>query len=120
MGDSNGIFKSFQETCMKDTHKPVREPRIPAGTLLTAKPAATKGKTAVREKGIQPPVPAATRPTLGEDREQRIRVAAYLRAERRGFVPGREFEDWLAAEAEVDATAALRQGRAAAGSARPH
>ncbi|MGH8285988.1 MAG: DUF2934 domain-containing protein [Steroidobacteraceae bacterium] len=31
-----------------------------------------------------------------------ISEAAYLRAERRGFVPGREAEDWLAAELEVE------------------
>jgi hypothetical protein len=31
-----------------------------------------------------------------------IAEAAYLRAERRGFAPGNEHEDWLAAEAEVD------------------
>ena len=36
------------------------------------------------------------------DRERRIAVAAYLRAERRGFVPGAELEDWLDAENEVD------------------
>jgi len=32
-----------------------------------------------------------------------IAQAAYLRAERRGFAPGGEHEDWMAAEAEVDA-----------------
>jgi hypothetical protein len=32
-----------------------------------------------------------------------IAEGAYLRAERRGFVSGHEEEDWLAAEAEVDA-----------------
>jgi hypothetical protein len=31
-----------------------------------------------------------------------ISEAAYLRAERRGFVPGHEVEDWLAAEQEVE------------------
>ena len=29
-------------------------------------------------------------------------MAAYYRAERRGFAPGHEVEDWLAAEAEID------------------
>jgi hypothetical protein len=29
--------------------------------------------------------------------------AAYFRAEQRGFAPGEEVADWLAAEAEVDA-----------------
>ena len=36
-------------------------------------------------------------------RQQMIAAAAYLRAERRRFVPGAEWEDWLQAEAEVDA-----------------
>jgi hypothetical protein len=31
-------------------------------------------------------------------REQRIREAAYFNAERRGFAPGGELADWLAAE----------------------
>lgn len=33
--------------------------------------------------------------------QARIAEAAYYRAERRGFAPGGEIEDWLAAEAEV-------------------
>jgi hypothetical protein len=37
-----------------------------------------------------------------EGRYRMIAEAAYLRAERRGFLPGREVEDWLAAEAEVE------------------
>jgi hypothetical protein len=36
-------------------------------------------------------------------RRTMIAEGAYLRAERRGFVPGHDTEDWLAAEAEVDA-----------------
>lgn len=35
-------------------------------------------------------------------RERSIALAAYYRAERRGFCPGCELEDWLAAEREVD------------------
>jgi len=35
-------------------------------------------------------------------REEFIRTAAYFRAERRGFAPGGELEDWLEAEREVD------------------
>ena len=40
---------------------------------------------------------------LLEDRERRIRIAAYLKAERRGFAPGHELDDWLAAQEEEDA-----------------
>lgn len=36
-----------------------------------------------------------------EEVAQMIREAAYFRAMRRGFAPGHEFEDWLAAEREV-------------------
>ncbi|MGK2953532.1 MAG: DUF2934 domain-containing protein [Thiobacillus sp.] len=34
-------------------------------------------------------------------RQQQIAVAAYLRAEARGFAPGGELEDWLEAERKV-------------------
>jgi hypothetical protein len=46
-----------------------------------------------------------------EQRAALIAEAAYFRAEKRGFSPGNETEDWLAAEAEVDAR--LLQGAAA-------
>jgi hypothetical protein len=39
---------------------------------------------------------------LADAREQRIREAAYFKAEARGFAPGHELEDWLAAEAALD------------------
>ena len=35
-------------------------------------------------------------------REERIRVCAYFKAERRGFAPGQALQDWLAAEQEID------------------
>lgn len=35
-------------------------------------------------------------------REQMIAEAAYYRAERRNFAGGREMDDWLAAEEEID------------------
>lgn len=43
-----------------------------------------------------------------EDRERLIRATAYFRAQRRGFAPGSELEDWLAAEKEVDGAASIR------------
>ena len=39
----------------------------------------------------------------GEGREQMIATAAYYRAERRGFYGGDEVQDWLEAEAGIDA-----------------
>ena len=41
-------------------------------------------------------------PHVMEDRGDSISKLAYLKAQRRGFAPGHELEDWLAAEDEVD------------------
>jgi hypothetical protein len=44
-------------------------------------------------------------PLIVSESERRAMIAAeaYLRAERRNFAAGHEIEDWLAAEAEVNA-----------------
>jgi hypothetical protein len=42
-------------------------------------------------------------PAPSIDRQQMISEAAYRYAQARGFEPGHDIEDWLAAEAEVDA-----------------
>ncbi len=42
-----------------------------------------------------------------EERHRRIAEAAYYRAERRGFVPGGDHEDWLEAEKEIQAMETL-------------
>lgn len=54
----------------------------------------------VKSPGQATPAEPSTRgaqPT----RFEAIQLAAYLRAERRGFSPGYEMEDWLAAEREI-------------------
>jgi Protein of unknown function (DUF2934) len=38
-----------------------------------------------------------------EERHEMVAVAAYYRAERRGFLPGHEREDWFEAAAVIDA-----------------
>jgi hypothetical protein len=38
-------------------------------------------------------------------RHEQIALAAYRRAEERGFEPGHEMEDWLSAEREIDSRA---------------
>ncbi len=55
-----------------------------------------------RARSGQPPA-AVTLPS----RDELIRVEAYLRYERNGCTPGRELDDWLAAEREVDRMMAL-------------
>lgn len=49
---------------------------------------------------VQQPVSKPVEVPTGETRYRWIAHAAYLRAEKRGFAPGREIDDWLAAEAE--------------------
>ena len=44
------------------------------------------------------------RPDGEEGRLRRIAEAAYYNSERRGFAPGYELEDWLAAEAQINTT----------------
>ncbi len=54
------------------------------------------------------------------ERHRMISEAAYFRAERRGFAPGADMEDWLAAEADVDRemqSGGSRSAHAAAASA---
>ena len=41
-------------------------------------------------------------PHFSDPRRTAIAEAAYFRAERRGFAPGHELEDWLAAETEIN------------------
>jgi len=52
------------------------------------------------------PSPFSQRPVLSPDSSayrELVAIAAYYRAERRGFAPGGEVEDWLEAEREVEA-----------------
>ena len=45
-----------------------------------------------------------------EMRRAMIAERAYLRSEKRGFIPGRETEDWLAAEVEIDSLLKASRG----------
>jgi hypothetical protein len=56
------------------------------------------------------PAAKGARPTPSEaERQAWIEQAAYYRAEKRGFTPGSEIEDWIAAEAELMAHLGGRQ-----------
>ncbi len=46
-----------------------------------------------------------------EERDRLISQTAYHLAERRGFAPGAELDDWLKAEAEVDSMLRKRSER---------
>jgi hypothetical protein len=67
------------------------------------------GKTADRSREdsahVMPPKePSMPRQSaeLMQQRHRQIAELAYYKAQQRGFEPGHELEDWLAAEAEVD------------------
>ena len=83
-------------------------------------------RSAIRETETAVPVrrsrrkaDSATTITAAE-RLRMIETAAYYRAGRRGFRCGNETEDWLSAEAEVDAMIASARGSSAGvGAKRP-
>jgi Protein of unknown function (DUF2934) len=77
-----------------------------ARTQKTSKPAAKKAgsKAAVAAKSRRSNAKARAEPApalSAQERERLIAQAAYFRAERRGFAPGGELQDWIEAETEV-------------------
>jgi hypothetical protein len=92
--------------------EPMANRRFP-DSPRTPDPAPPVDPKAVKRPTIAPKAPstppARTRVTA-EARRALIAENAYGRAERRGFEPGHENEDWLAAEAEVDALLRAQQG----------
>ena len=74
-----------------------------------ASPLSTRKPAAPRAKNMPATTPAGV--DISDDvRRAMIAECAYLRAERRGFAPGHEEEDWIAAEAEVDRLLKARHG----------
>ena len=62
-------------------------------------------KSVKKVQAIKPDAAPTPPQVLDDELRQRIAQAAYYRAQQRGFSPGYEVEDWLAAEAEVRKTA---------------
>jgi hypothetical protein len=83
----------------KTTARPSR--RTASARVAPAAPRKEKAKVAAAKPGRARPGAAAS--PAGFDRLRMVEMAAYFRAERRGFEPGHEVEDWIAAEAEIDA-----------------
>jgi hypothetical protein len=75
--------------------------KAPAAKTPAAKTPATKAPAA-KTHSRKPKAAAVGHSRSDEDRQASIARAAYLRSLSRGFQPGFELEDWLAAEAEVD------------------
>jgi hypothetical protein len=87
---------------------PAPKPRIKARTQTASKPEPLTVPPDVTLDAMPPSKARAKRAAMEpamiteDQRRGMIAEAAYLRAERRGFAPGGEHEDWMAAEAEVD------------------
>jgi hypothetical protein len=79
--------------------QPPERPRRPAPAAN--RPAATPVATGLSTRlEPSPKGPADFEPS--SSRQALIATAAYYRAEKRGFQPGHELQDWLAAEREID------------------
>jgi hypothetical protein len=70
-------------------------PSATAGASAPVRPGATLATGKIASSG-------SARRVTPETRREMIAERAYLRAEKRGFTPGKETEDWLAAEVEID------------------
>ncbi len=81
---------------------PLTTSGTPMGPASAAPAGAEGGKSQARGARRPEVVKTEPRATLVPiNLEDEIRRAAYLMAEKRGFEPGHETEDWIAAEREV-------------------
>ena len=84
--------------------------KTPKRTAAQPRAKSTSKRTAMPKPPAAASAVEAGKPTAGvefspSDRQLMIEREAYLRAERRGFEPGHELEDWLAAEHSLGAHA---------------
>jgi hypothetical protein len=101
-----------------DTKSPAKRPATRAATTAVQKTPRKRASSAKRGRERNPaaagtdpnPVSRESSPPAisAEERYKLIAHHAYLRAERRGFAPGNEVDDWLQAESEVEQL--LRRG----------
>jgi hypothetical protein len=89
------------------THKiaPSASSKTPKGAPNVLLPTSSGSKGSKPDSGSKPAalLEGARRSVSAEKRELMIAEAAYYISERRGFGAGREMEDWLLAEQQVDA-----------------
>ena len=76
-----------------------RKKTVSSAAKVATPKKSTAGKSASSRKSITP-----------EERHELIEASAYLKAERRGFQGGNPVNDWLEAEAEIDAMLIRRSG----------
>ena len=75
-------------------HQATSQPEAPVDPSPTV--------AALKPISVMPPATRVRTDVPASLRHDMIEHAAYFRAEQRGFAPGFELDDWIAAEAEVD------------------
>ena len=90
----------MEEFTLADTDTAITEKKPKA--VKSSKTAASKRKTST-PKSSRAKKPSATIEISEQQRQGMIAEVAYYKAEQRGFSGGSPVDDWLAAEAEVDA-----------------
>ncbi|MCX7142881.1 MAG: DUF2934 domain-containing protein [Proteobacteria bacterium] len=94
----SGSKTSAQTSIQTSTKAASKVPtKAVARKTAAAKPRKARAKGSPAPVQVQPATPAIT----ADERQILIEQAAYFRAEKRGFAPGSELEDWFEAEAEV-------------------
>jgi len=90
------------KTTKKTDGKEIATP-VAAEIFAAAAPTPVPATKATAPKIIRRPMTTPSANLVPVNLDEEIRQLAYLFSERRGFVPGHETEDWLAAEHEVRA-----------------
>ena len=75
-----------------------RTPKTKATSQTTRRGSMAASKPKQGNSGV---LPGADSAIGAQERQMLIARAAYFRAEKRGFAPGGELQDWVEAEAEV-------------------
>ncbi len=88
------------DTTTPNVKKAAARKKSTAPKKAASKKAATNSSAPSAGTNKPPPSPVNI---SAEERWRMVATAAYHRAEKRGFEPGHEVEDWLAAEREIDA-----------------
>jgi hypothetical protein len=81
---------------------PTRTPKAKAASKTTLPSKVVARAPTLRTNAKKGNAEAQAGPALSaQERQRLIALAAYFRAEKRGFAPGCELQDWIEAEAEV-------------------
>lgn len=93
--------RTDEKSTVAKTAKTAKTNKKRSARKTTARKTASSKTPRVKKKTIRKAAPRKAEVPAGE-RQSKIAAVAFRISRTRGFEPGHEFEDWLAAEAEVD------------------